>query len=575
MRTIYKSLFLFVILFLTIKVGCCQPANLFAKFGAVSWNDYPMSNRGVTMAVTVQSVKDTVATFLYNTAPGSYNPKWCGSTTDFSRSVNKVLYDSSFYYTSGSWDKNLNIAVTTGKYYTFITSKRPTANNTISILETAFNPVNIASVTQTPLFYVDSTHAVSVTVKLSGAKNAGENVFVRYTTNNWSTSNYLQVTSFNPSNQGTVIISKHAAATIVSYYALTTMQTVPVDSTMDYYSLKVNNNSNLNYTYTVTIPSCSISAIPALTETNLNGGTVSLALINTKFTDATLLVSSFTLHNAPAGTTIGNVNYMDSVHANIILAYNGTYFGSDSTHVNIGISSVELDCGANLTSNNITISAVTIGWCNLQFPAHDTIVLGTALNVYARIYVNGITNGAGAGAGIQCWIGYNTLNTNPDTWTNWVPATFNIDVGNDDEYVADIGSAFTTANTYYYASRFKLNGSPYSYGGYYTIGGGFWDGNTNVSGKVLVNGTTHINEYADASFSIWPNPANIVLNIDRNISSGKTKLSLLNILGQEVYAASIENASKYSIDISMLPKGTYIVRMINDKNVVSRSIIIQ
>src|SRR5271157_3004349 len=131
MRTIYGKLFLIVILFTAVKVSYSQPANLWAKFGGVSWNNYAMSNRSVTMAVTVQSNKDTTVAFLYNTAPGTYIPKWCGSTTDFSRSVNKVLRDSSFYYTSGGWDQNLNVSVSSGKYYTFITSKNVAANNSI------------------------------------------------------------------------------------------------------------------------------------------------------------------------------------------------------------------------------------------------------------------------------------------------------------------------------------------------------------------------------------------------------------------------------------------------------------
>src|SRR5690606_15007407 len=75
-------------------------------------------------------------------------------------------------------------------------------------------------------------------------------------------------------------------------------------------------------------------------------------------------------------------------------------------------------------------------------------------------------------------------NTNPNTWTTWIPATFNVetDGGNNDEYQATIGSTLMPG-TYYYASRFRLNNGPYVYGG-----NPFnqWDGTLSVSGVLTV-----------------------------------------------------------------------------------------
>ena len=57
-----------------------------------------------------------------------------------------------------------------------------------------------------------------------------------------------------------------------------------------------------------------------------------------------------------------------------------------------------------------------------------------------------------------------------------------MDDGNNDEFKAELGTF--AAGTYYYASRWRLDGGPYTYGGYNS---GAWDGTTNVSGVLTVN----------------------------------------------------------------------------------------
>ncbi|MCW1147077.1 choice-of-anchor D domain-containing protein [Flavobacterium lacisediminis] len=140
----------------------------------------------------------------------------------------------------------------------------------------------------------------------------------------------------------------------------------------------------------------------------------------------------------------------------------------------------------NVQLNGTTSAVLTdaVDYCNLQSPANGTITQGGVFNVYAQTYEPGVTEAAGIGTGIQGWIGYNTTNNDPSIagWT-WVPATFNVQSGNNDELVADIGSALAPG-TYYYASRFQLNGGPFRYGGY---NGGFWNGTTNVNGVLTVN----------------------------------------------------------------------------------------
>jgi len=97
---------------------------------------------------------------------------------------------------------------------------------------------------------------------------------------------------------------------------------------------------------------------------------------------------------------------------------------------------------------------------------------------------NGRTGNVSGAYGLNAWIGYSTSNTNPETWTNWVPAAYLGAAGGNDEFKADLGSVISETGTYYYASRFQAGAGPFVYGGYNS---GFWDGTVNVSGVLTVN----------------------------------------------------------------------------------------
>ncbi len=127
----------------------------------------------------------------------------------------------------------------------------------------------------------------------------------------------------------------------------------------------------------------------------------------------------------------------------------------------------------------------TPDWANLQWPPTITINEGGSDTVYGRVYEPGVTDAAGAGAGILAWVGISGAgdNSDPSGWTNWIPATYNVDSGNNDEYMASIGATLAPG-TYYYATRYTLNGGPYVYGG---LNDGFWDSVAHPSGVLTVN----------------------------------------------------------------------------------------
>ncbi len=133
---------------------------------------------------------------------------------------------------------------------------------------------------------------------------------------------------------------------------------------------------------------------------------------------------------------------------------------------------------------------IMLDYVNLQYPGTMDLEVGNTGTVYAQAYEPGVTEGPDAGAGVVAWIGVNDEDTDPSTWTTWIAATYNTAVtGNNDEFMAEIGDGLTPG-TYYYASRFQLESGPYTYGGYTSTGGGYWDGTTNVSGVLTITCST-------------------------------------------------------------------------------------
>lgn len=162
----------------------------------------------------------------------------------------------------------------------------------------------------------------------------------------------------------------------------------------------------------------------------------------------------------------------------------GSYYYA--TRFQIGTGSFVYGGTIGLWSNDsvqLIVNPDVVNFANIQSPATATITEGAIVTVYAQVFEPGITEGAGQGAGITAEIGYSTSNAAPDnTWT-WSTATFNVQVGNNDEYQTNLGTGLAPG-TYYYASRFKKASSisgTYAYGGT----NGIWS--TGKSGVLTVN----------------------------------------------------------------------------------------
>jgi len=222
---------------------------------------------------------------------------------------------------------------------------------------------------------------------------------------------------------------------------------------------------------------------------------------------------------------------------------------------------VQADCGTGSTSTwagpfTITTTDYTIGWLSLQWPETGAINAGDPFMVYAQIWVDGLTNSPGQAGDITAWIGYNSANTDPSTWSgsNWLIAAYNKDQGNNDEYQLDLGAKLTTAGTYYYASRFQLSRGAYQYGGFQ----GPWQAGVNNSGVLTVTGTLGLEDQIIEGFGFYPNPTkdNILLNAKQNID----QVELYNLLGQQVMIAQ-PGVSSYKLNLSSLNTGVYFMKV--------------
>ncbi|MDR0965202.1 MAG: hypothetical protein LBM75_01615, partial [Myxococcales bacterium] len=104
-----------------------------------------------------------------------------------------------------------------------------------------------------------------------------------------------------------------------------------------------------------------------------------------------------------------------------------------------------------------------VEWCKLQWPASGSITEGEALTAYGQVWINGITEAAGAGAGIEGQLGHGPQGTDASqdlsSWS-WTAASFNTDDGNNDEYMAAISPS---RGSFSYAYRFRYQSGAWKY----------------------------------------------------------------------------------------------------------------
>ncbi len=148
---------------------------------------------------------------------------------------------------------NNNITLSNGKWYTMNWIDAGYSSTQAIFMETSALPITLTSASQSPLNgSVESADAVVVTLTASAAPSAEEIVYLRYSTDAFTTSTLVPL-SFTGS-VGTATIPAQAAATTVQYYFFSTTVSNPTAANIDKVTIRTLTNSGANFNYTVNSP---------------------------------------------------------------------------------------------------------------------------------------------------------------------------------------------------------------------------------------------------------------------------------------------------------------------------------
>jgi hypothetical protein len=139
-----------------------------------------------------------------------------------------------------------------------------------------------------------------------------------------------------------------------------------------------------------------------------------------------------------------------------------------------------LDSAGNesLPSNEVSaLPHLAIGWANLQWPpsmTHTISVVNRTDNVYGQVWIDGVTNQPGQTPTLRAQLGWGPDGSNPDgnaAW-QWEEAHFNVDAGNNDEFVASLLP--DRVGSFDYAYRYTTtDGESWTYADLDGIGNGY------------------------------------------------------------------------------------------------------
>ena len=257
-----------------------------------------------------------------------------------------------------------------------------------------------------------------------------------------------------------------------------------------------------------------------------------------------------------SGATTGNASIPGQPDGTIVSFY---VFSSTLATVTSDYDMVTIkmnnNSGANFTYP-VGTTVPGISFANLQWPGSGQIYPPTDYMVFGQALIPGVTGHATPAAGLQAWVGYSTTDTNPNTWTNWIAASFSGPAGNNDEFKANLGTAVgTIPGRYYYATRFQYNADPYVYGGYSDAGGGYWDGGNNHSGVLDV--IVGIPETSVKRLYVFPNPVGGDLTVQVKVPSVMT---VTDLHGKMIVHRDISTGISH-LDFSGVIPGTYLVEV--------------
>ena len=89
--------------------------------------------------------------------------------------------------------------------------------------------------------------------------------------------------------------------------------------------------------------------------------------------------------------------------------------------------------------------------------------------------------------------------------------------------------------------------------------------------STTIDGPASIDNEKVVSFKLYPNPAGDKLNIETTVSINERKIHLSNAMGQRCSVDIQEvGENNYSINLSKLNKGYYLIQYVTERDVISK-----
>jgi hypothetical protein len=170
--------------------------------------------------------------------------------------------------------------------------------------------------------------------------------------------------------------------------------------------------------------------------------------------------------------------------------------------------------------------------------------------------------------------GNDTVCSNNETYTYTVPA-----ITGATSYLWSVPSG-TSVTSGTGTNTIIITISPAALSGPVTVKGNNTCGTGTQSTKnIVVKICSGISENTtETGISVYPNPAEGVLNIAISNGEKQIDLRLVDVSGQTVYKESLENIPvefTYKLDVSSLSRGVYFVELVNSKRFVIKKVILQ
>ncbi len=260
--------------------------------------------------------------------------------------------------------------------------------------------------------------SVPVTATLSGAFSTGQSAYLRYSSDNFSTSTIVEMTGSGTSYTANIPNATNTPGATIKYYIFTSGSSATITSAdADLYSINLNNNSGSNYTYTVPTTYGATSAGNWNTGATWAHGSVpasgSAVTIAANVTlDGAATVGNITINNG--ATLDGSTNTL-TVNNGSTFTNNGTFTantgkiafaGTGTVSGTVVFNDVDISNGVNFGSAstvNGILQLLTGGYVSTNAPTYgSSSTLKYNLNAtYNRSAEWKTASGAGYPANVQ------------------------------------------------------------------------------------------------------------------------------------------------------------------------------